>query len=100
MLHREINLLHTIENYGYEMMIFLCGFLFLACNSSETTGEAEHGDHTEMHDDHMNSTHEADKTGPEYTSKYICPMHCKGSGSDQPGECPVCGMDYKLNEEG
>lgn len=37
--------------------------------------------------------------GPEYTSAYICPMHCEGSGSDQPGKCPVCGMDYKKNED-
>ncbi|MCC6753990.1 MAG: hypothetical protein IT266_08420 [Saprospiraceae bacterium] len=40
-----------------------------------------------------------DTTGPEYTSRYICPMYCKGSGSDQPGTCPVCGMDYVLNED-
>lgn len=39
-----------------------------------------------------------DNTGPEYTSKYICPMHCKGSGSDTIGVCPACGMDYELNE--
>lgn len=39
-----------------------------------------------------------DTSGPEYTSKYICPMFCKGSGSDQPGVCPVCEMDYVLNE--
>lgn len=32
--------------------------------------------------------------GPEYTSAYVCPMHCKGSGSDEPGNCPVCGMAY------
>lgn len=38
-----------------------------------------------------------DHTGPEYTSKYICPMHCAGSGSDQMGICPVCQMDYELN---
>lgn len=37
--------------------------------------------------------------GPEYTSAYICPMHCKGSGSDQPGTCPVCGMDYIANAD-
>jgi hypothetical protein len=37
---------------------------------------------------------EVDMTGPEYTSAYVCPMHCEGSGSDQPGNCPVCGMDY------
>ncbi len=39
------------------------------------------------------------KTGPEYTSKYICPMHCAGSGSDTTGVCPKCGMDYVLNKE-
>lgn len=38
-----------------------------------------------------------DKTGKAYTSAYICPMHCEGSGSDQPGTCPVCGMDYVAN---
>ncbi len=25
---------------------------------------------------------EIDKTGKEYTSAYVCPMHCEGSGSD------------------
>ena len=33
-------------------------------------------------------------TGPEYTSAYICPMHCEGSGSKTPGKCPKCNMDY------
>ena len=37
--------------------------------------------------------------GKEYTSAYICPMHCEGSGSDEPGKCPVCGMDYEKNED-
>lgn len=36
--------------------------------------------------------------GPEYSSKFICPMHCKGSGAAAAGECPVCGMDYVANE--
>ena len=36
--------------------------------------------------------------GKEYTSAYICPMHCEGSGSDKPGTCPVCKMDYVANE--
>ncbi|HRI01002.1 MAG TPA: heavy metal-binding domain-containing protein [Saprospiraceae bacterium] len=40
-----------------------------------------------------------DKNGPEYSSAYICPMHCKGSGSDKPGTCPVCQMDYEPNED-
>ena len=34
------------------------------------------------------------QSGKEYSSAYICPMHCEGSGSDTAGLCPVCGMDY------
>ena len=34
------------------------------------------------------------QTGDEYSSAYVCPMHCEGSGSTDPGQCPVCGMDY------
>ena len=39
-----------------------------------------------------------EQQGKEYTSAYICPMHCKDSGSDKEGKCPVCGMDYVKNE--
>jgi hypothetical protein len=39
----------------------------------------------------------SDQKGKEYTSAFICPMHCEGSGSDQAGKCPVCGMDYVKN---
>ena len=42
---------------------------------------------------------DTERQGPEYTSAYICPMHCEGSGSDEPGKCPVCGMDYVKNED-
>ncbi|GLR17062.1 heavy metal-binding domain-containing protein [Portibacter lacus] len=42
---------------------------------------------------------EINKEGPEYTSAYVCPMHCEGSGSDGPGKCPVCGMDYVENKD-
>lgn len=38
-------------------------------------------------------------TTTEYTSAYVCPMHCKDSGSDAAGTCPVCGMDYVKAEE-
>ena len=43
--------------------------------------------------------HSHDGEGKEYTSEYVCPMHCDGSGSDQPGTCPSCGMEYKKNED-
>jgi hypothetical protein len=49
-----------------------------------------------------NSGTKKDKTeqqGKEYTSAYVCPMHCEGSGSAEPGKCPVCGMDYVVNED-
>ncbi len=39
------------------------------------------------------------KKGKEYTSSYVCPMHCEGSGSEEEGSCPVCGMDYVKNED-
>ena len=38
-----------------------------------------------------------DSSSQEYASMYICPMHCKGSGSAEAGTCPVCGMDYVMN---
>ncbi len=41
----------------------------------------------------------ADTAGKEYTSAYVCPMHCTGSGSDAEGKCPVCGMDYVAKAE-
>ena len=43
-------------------------------------------------------TKEVSKDGPEYTSAYICPMYCPGSGSDKMGTCPECEMDYVVNE--
>jgi len=43
-------------------------------------------------------TEVVDKTGKEYTSAYVCPMHCKDSGSDKVGTCPVCKMDYVVNK--
>lgn len=38
-------------------------------------------------------------TGKEYTSTYICPMNCEGSGSKTKGNCPVCDMDYVKNNQ-
>jgi hypothetical protein len=35
----------------------------------------------------------------EFTSAYICPMHCEGSGSREPGKCPSCEMDYVSLDE-
>ena len=45
------------------------------------------------------ATETVEQQGKEYTSAYICPMHCEGSGSAEPGTCPVCNMDYVKNDE-
>lgn len=37
--------------------------------------------------------------GKEYTATYVCPMHCKDSGSDKEGTCDTCGMTLVKNED-
>ena len=44
-------------------------------------------------------TETAEKQGKEYTSAYVCPMHCKDSGSDKEGKCDTCGMALVKNED-
>ena len=67
--------------------LFLVSFSISSCkNSSKDEVKTEQSD-------------QKDQSGIEYTSAYICPMHCEGSGSDSEGTCPVCGMDYVKNEE-
>lgn len=63
-------------------------FLSLSCKS-----KAEKNNETP---DQLETT---ENLGKEYTSEYVCPMHCEGSGSDKEGTCPECGMAYVLNEE-
>jgi len=56
--------------------------------------------HNHDHADTKSTTEEASaESGPEYTSAFVCPMHCKGSGSDAAGTCPVCNMAYVANED-
>ena len=86
-------------------LISFCGFLLLfavACTNNTPAENAE-TDSTEMTEENAEATEateaEVDMTGPEYTSAYVCPMHCKGSGSAEPGNCPECGMAYVANED-
>ena len=71
----------------YLLFIFLLGLSISACKHS----------HDHSHD--QDGVETVDKSGPEYSSAYICPMHCKGSGSETEGTCPVCGMAYVANED-
>jgi hypothetical protein len=51
-----------------------------------------HEGHDHEHSDTMETSMHGE--GKEYTSAYICPMHCEGSGGDEAGSCPKCGMTY------
>ena len=64
-------------------------FLGLSMNSCGNKSKAANGENSEV----------VDKNSKEYASAYICPMHCKGSGSDKAGKCPVCKMDYVANKD-
>ncbi len=77
----KIILIQKIDMKKIITQLFLCSVISLALYSCG------------------NKSHAADPNGKEYTSDYICPMHCKGSGSDAKGTCPVCKMDYVENKE-
>jgi len=80
-----------MKSFKLIMAIMVFGLLAMtiyACGESKKSNNTK----TEQ-------TEELAKQGKEYTSNYICPMHCKGSGSDKPGDCPVCGMAYKKNDK-
>jgi len=47
------------------------------------------GDHGHHHDD-------SESVKPSATAKYYCPM-CEGVESDEPGDCPRCGMALERN---
>lgn len=77
------------------LLTTLLAFALAACGNSH-----EQADHDHEHD--ATATEQVETVhgeGPQYTSAYVCPMHCEGSGSDQPGTCPVCGMTYVAQAE-
>ncbi len=51
----------------------------------------DHGDHAHGHEHHKAAAEPAKGKG---TGVFYCPMHCEGDKTyDEPGDCPVCGMD-------
>lgn len=89
----------TIHFLGFIMVLFLSLSLTSCGGSSQETTDEGQNDTSEQVDASSDQAPENDKTGPEYTSAYLCPMHCEGSGSNEPGTCPVCGMDYVAKAE-
>lgn len=58
-----------------------------------------HGSHHSCHGDSQpdgNEQHSHRKMAPSSTAKYYCPM-CDGVASDEPGDCPKCGMRLERN---
>jgi len=45
---------------------------------------------------HCHGHHDEAAVKPSLTAKYFCPM-CPGVGSDEPGDCPKCGMALERN---
>ena len=89
-------------------LIFSVGLLFTACGGEQSQSGADQTEEAAGHDhdghdhgDHAGHDHgNADaKMGAAYTSAYVCPMHCEGSGSATAGTCPVCKMDYVARAE-
>ena len=91
----------SLKSIGALALLFSLVFFVVSCggNSSHghdaTQNEAAHEGHD--HDAAHSDAHHGE--GKEYTSAYVCPMHCEGSGSEEPGNCPVCGMDYVAQAE-
>ncbi len=88
MIHmkRALNLISLVLLLG---VIVSCGNNTQSSNTEETS--TTESMQTDQEDDSQKTI--------EYASAYICPMHCKGSGSEEPGKCPVCKMDYVANKD-
>jgi len=52
--------------------------------------------HKGAHHDHATPVHDDAAVKPSAAAKYFCPM-CPGVESNQPGECPKCGMALERN---
>ncbi|MEZ4896214.1 MAG: heavy metal-binding domain-containing protein [Saprospiraceae bacterium] len=83
-------------------LLTICAMVWMLGSCGSNSGESnsqESMDQQEAATDRAMDTTSVHGNGKEYTSAYVCPMHCEGSGSDEPGKCPVCGMDYVAQAE-
>jgi Cu2+-exporting ATPase len=69
-------------------------------NHNHHHGEHKHEDNHEQHHHDERKHDTGHKTHSGGSGKYYCPMHCEGEKTyDKPGDCPVCGMHLKKEEE-
>ena len=59
-------------------------------------GNAHGNVHKHAHHEHCHHDHDHAAVTPSVAAKYFCPM-CPGVESDQPGDCPKCGMALERN---
>ncbi len=91
----------------YFIVVFAVALLLVFPSCKNSDSEEVNTDSVENVIDVNNDNLKADSAqtdnnvelGKEFTAKYICANHCKDSGSDEPGVCPVCGMDYIENPD-
>lgn len=90
----------NIKNFNMRKLVFILMlgtalFSMVACGGQkQESGSMDSMDHTHAEAGQSTDTTTVHGQGKEYTSAYVCPMHCEGSGSNEPGKCPVCGMEY------
>src|SRR5690606_11189955 len=65
-----------------------------SCGTGKSPGDSREHDHHDPSHHHGHSHRVAVK--PATAAKYFCPM-CPGVESDEPGECPKCGMALERN---
>ena len=96
----------SLKSIGTLAVLFSLALFVSSCGGNSSHDHAGHDhDATQTEAAHEGHDHDATHTeahhgeGKQYTSAYVCPMHCEGSGSEEAGTCPVCGMDYVAQAE-
>lgn len=90
--------MQSLRSIGVLTLFFSLSLFILSCGGN-AAHDHEHDSATETATEAPATEAAAHGEGKEYTSAYVCPMHCQGSGSDQAGSCPVCGMAYVAQAE-
>lgn len=81
------------------LLIFIFSLAITSCGGNAAPSETTQAAAEKMEATAPESMEGEEEEDPAYTSAYVCPMHCAGSGSEEPGKCSVCGMDYIANSD-
>jgi hypothetical protein len=93
--HSFIQKNQKLKNMNKKNILLLSTTLFLFAGAITLSSC---GGSTDKKTEPNNETNPISKDSTKATA-YVCPMGCEGSGSDQPGKCPKCGMDLVKNEK-